>query len=152
MSVLKYKRTESKAEYLNTANNIYLETLRFLTKLSNRYSRLIASDVIKLASEVLDNVEKANSIYPSSEERKKLRESHLLEARASLMALDVHLSHCYEIMAQNPEGCFTTSSGKTVKAEDAKIKLNKMAESLGCLIDTENTLITNVMKSDKARK
>lgn len=151
MSVLKYKRTESKAEYLNTANKIYLETLRFLTKLSNRYARLIAGDIINLASEVLDNVEKANSIFPNSEERKKLREKHLLEARGALMALDVHLSHCYGIMIQNPEGCFTTSTGKTVKPHEAVIKLNKMAESLGCLIDSESNLIAKVIKSDKKR-
>lgn len=151
MSVLKCKRTESKAEYLNVANKIYIETLHFLTKLSNRYSRLIANKIIDLASEVLDNVEKANSIYPSDEERKRLRTAHLLEARASLMALDVHLTHCYEIMTQNPEGCFTTSSGKSVKGSTALVKLEKMAENLGCLIDDENHLITKVIKSDKER-
>lgn len=151
MSVLKNKRNESKAEFVNTANKIYVETLHFLTKLSNRYSRLMAQDVIKLASEVLDNSEKANSIYPSGDERKRLRAGHLLEARASLMALDVHLAHCYEVMMQNPNGCFETSSGKPLKAGEAKIKLNKMSESLGCLIDAENTLLTNVLKSDKNR-
>lgn len=42
MSVLKQKRTTSKAEFINTANQIYVETLNFLTRLSARYSRLIA--------------------------------------------------------------------------------------------------------------
>ena len=41
MSVLKSKRTESKAEFVNTANQIYVETLNFLTRLSARYSRLV---------------------------------------------------------------------------------------------------------------
>lgn len=31
MSVLKQKRTTSKAEFINTANQIYVETLNFLT-------------------------------------------------------------------------------------------------------------------------
>lgn len=79
----------------------------------------MASQVANLASEVLDNVEKANSIYPSDETRKELRKTHLLEARASLMALDVHLAHCYELMMTNPSGCFTTSSGNTVGSSDA---------------------------------
>ena len=69
MSVLKNKRTESKAEYINKANAIYLNTLSFITRLSNRYSRLIAQDIIHLASEVLDNCEKANSIFPSDDQR-----------------------------------------------------------------------------------
>lgn len=48
MSVLKQKRTTSKAEFINTANQIYVETLNFLTRLSARYSRLIAEPVAKL--------------------------------------------------------------------------------------------------------
>ena len=89
MSVLKSKRTESKAEYVNVANAIYIETINFLTRISARYSRLIAEPVAKLAGEVIDHAEKANSIYPSDDQRRQLRKAHLLEARASLMALDV---------------------------------------------------------------
>ena len=93
MSVLKSKRTESKAEYVNVANAIYIETINFLTRISARYSRLIAEPVAKLAGEVIDHAEKANSIYPSDDQRRKRRKAHLLEARASLMALDVRLTH-----------------------------------------------------------
>lgn len=151
MSVLKAHRSESKAEFVNTANKIYIQTINFLSRLSSRYSRLMATQVANLASEVLDNVEKANSIYPSDTTRKELRKSHLLEARASLMALDVHLSHCYELMMTNPSGCFTTTSGKAVASTDAKRKLDNMAQELGELIDRENGLLTNVLKSDKSR-
>lgn len=60
MSVLKEKRTVSKAEYVNTANQIYVETVGFLTRLSARYSRLIAEGTAQLAGEVMDHTEKAN--------------------------------------------------------------------------------------------
>lgn len=50
MSVLKDKRTTSKAEYVNTANQIYVETVAFLTRVSARYSRLIAEGTAKLDS------------------------------------------------------------------------------------------------------
>lgn len=63
MSVLKQKRTTSKAEFINTANQIYVETINFLTRLSARYSRLIAEPVAKLAGEIIDHAEKANSIF-----------------------------------------------------------------------------------------
>lgn len=59
MSVLKAHRSESKAEFVNSANKIYIQTINFLTRLSSRYSRLVASQVANLASEVLDNVEKS---------------------------------------------------------------------------------------------
>lgn len=147
MSVLKQKRTVSKAEFINTANQIYVETLHFLTRMSARYSRLLAEPVAKLAGEIVDHAEKANSIYPSDEQRRQLRKGHLLEARASLMALDVRLTHCYLVMNQNPEGCFTTASGKPVGAKDAAAKLEKMADSLGGLIDQENELLKGAIKS-----
>ena len=151
MSVLKMHRTESKAEFVNTANEIFKETLQFLSRLSSRYSRLLASDVIRLASEVLDNAEKANNIYPSDEKRLELRKAHLLEARAALMALDVHMAHCYEVMMLNPHGCFSTASGKEVPPGEAVKRLDHMAQSLGEKIDKENNLLTNVLKSDRAR-
>lgn len=151
MSVLAQKRTVSKAEFINTANQIYVETLNFLTRLSARYSRLIAEPVANLAGEVIDHAEKANSIFPSDAQRVELRKAHLLEARASLMALDVRLTHCYIVMNQNPEGCFTTAKGKTVSSSEAMEKLDKMAQSLGELIDKENELLKEVMKSDGKR-
>ena len=145
MSVLKSKRTESKAEYVNIANAIYIETINFLTRISARYSRLIAEPVAKLAGEVIDHAEKANSIYPSDDQRRQLRKAHLLEARASLMALDVRLTHCYLIMIQNPQGCFTTPSGKSVDAKKATERLDKMAQKLGELIDKENDLLQGMI-------
>ena len=55
MSVLKKKRSLSKAEFINVAHEIHIETIDFLTKLSARYSRLIAEPIAKLAGEVQDN-------------------------------------------------------------------------------------------------
>lgn len=92
MSVLKSKRSTSKAEFVNVASQIYDETIDFLSRLSARYSRLMAEAIADLAGEVEDHAEKANSIYPSDAQRVELRKAHLLEARAALMALDVRLN------------------------------------------------------------
>ena len=107
MSVLKAHRSESKAEYINVANKIYISGPSTSCHACPRAIQgLLRQKCPSLASEVLDHTEKANSIYPSDAMRKELRKTHLLEARASLMALDVHLSHCYELMMTNPSGCF----------------------------------------------
>ena len=136
MSVLKSKRTESKAEFVNTANQIYVEALNFLTRLS-----------AKLAGEIVDYAEKANSIYPSDPQRVELRKAHLIEARASLMALDVRLTHVYLVLNQNPAGAFTNSKGESVGSKDATEKLDKMAQHLGELIDKENDLLKGSIKN-----
>lgn len=58
MSVLKSKRSTSKAEFVNMASQIYDETIDFLTRLSARYSRLMAEAIASLAGEVEDHAEK----------------------------------------------------------------------------------------------
>ena len=146
MSVLKAQRSVSKMEFVNCAGEIYDETINFLTRLSARYARLVAEPIAKLAGEVEDHAEKANSIYPSDDQRRSLRKAHLLEARASLMALDTRLSKCYRIMNLNPEGCFTTSTGRQVESGKAQEKLDKMAQRLGDLIDRENELLKGQIK------
>ena len=50
-------------EFVNCAGEIYDETINFLTRLSARYARLVAEPIAKLAGEVEDHAEKANSIY-----------------------------------------------------------------------------------------
>ena len=145
MSVLKAKRTVSKAEYINKAIQIKQHTINLLSRLSSRYARLIAPDVMHLAIEVVSYCEKANSIYPSDEERKRLRNAHLLNARASLAALDVQLADVYEICMLNPQGCFSTGN-KTVISSKAMEKLSRFAQECGELIDEEKNILTSLIQ------
>ena len=151
MSVLKSRRLPSKADYVNTANQIYVETMQFLTRLSSRYARLMAGEPAKLAAELIEHTEKANKIFPSDEQRKDIRRAHLLEAQATLSALDVSLLHCYLMMIQNPQGCFTTASGKTVSPREAEERLDRISQNIGELIDQEETLLRGILNSDKKR-
>ena len=73
MSVLKARRSESKAQYINTAFDIQVNVLNFLTRLSSRYSRLLAQNVANLAFEIIDNAEKANSVGYNDDIRAGLR-------------------------------------------------------------------------------
>lgn len=151
MSVLKRHRSVSKMEYVNTANQIYLETLDILSRLSARYARLLAEDVIHLASAVLDHSEQANSIYPGGKVKRELREGHLVSALAALNALDVHLEHVYNILMLNPQGAFTDTKGNKLSSSEAIKKLDHMADSLGTKIDLESDLLKGVLNSDRSR-
>ena len=64
-AVLLNRRVTSKADFVNVASEIYDDTIAFLTRLSARYSRLMAEPIAMLAGEVEDFAEKANSIFPS---------------------------------------------------------------------------------------
>lgn len=151
MSVLKNKRKDSHVEYLNCAYKIYIQTIEFISKLSARYSRIIASDVTHTAYNVLLNCEAANTIFPSDSARAKLREEYLLKAKACLQSLDVALSIIYDILSQNPAGAFTTCSNKDVAPDDARRKLENMSQSLGELIDSETKMLTKILKNDRDR-
>lgn len=149
MSVLKNKRKECKAEYVNETYKAYVQTVEFVSKMSARYSRLIGSDIIHTAYEAMRCAESANSIFPGTESQMHMREEYLVNARAYLKSLDVALSVCYDILMKNPQGAFTTSSGKDVQARDAVRKLDNMAQSLGESIDNGIRMISGVIKSDK---
>ena len=151
MSVLKCRRGVSATEYVYTAYKIYKEVLDFVTRLSARYERILAPDAVRLASEVVDNAEKAHSVFPNDSVRKELRERYLLNARASVLALDVHMAIIYETCMMNPQGCFTRPNGKTLTSSEAIRKLDNMSISLGEKIDSEETLLTGVLESDKKR-
>ena len=149
MSVLKARRRESAAEYVNSACKVFEGTLWFLSRLSNRYQRLLAADTMKLASETLDHCEKANNIRVTDDVTYGLRREHLAEAVSSVMALDVHLSYIWELLMENPQGAFTNTKGQTRPPAEAIGILDKMAASLGEEIDKVKNLTRKVIESDK---
>ena len=151
MSVIKSRRHESKAEYVNVADDIYVETLNFLTRLSNRYQRLLAHDAMKLSSEVLDHAEKANNMRIVDDITFKARERHLIECRSSVMALDVHMTHIWRVLMLNPEGAFTDTKGRMKSPSEAIEKLDKFADSLGNKIDILKNMVGKVLESDRKK-
>lgn len=121
MSVLKQKRTTSKAEFINTANQIYVETLNFLTRLSARYSRLIAEPVAKLAGvhcagHYMDDY---YVILPDVEELKKL--GHEIVRRFEAAGIRVNKKKCKIIPLTKP---FRFCKAKFNLTETGKIKVN----------------------------
>ena len=147
MSVLVKRRSESKAEYINTAYEIYAAVVEFLARLSARYSRIMTAHIAELAGDVQAHTEKANAIYPSSDQRKDLRRAHLLEARASLMALDAALTLAYTVLRRNPQGAFTSSKGAPLESGKALKRLENLADHIGRMIDRENALLKGVIKA-----
>ena len=151
MSVLKSRRSESVVQFITTANEICDDVIAFISRLSARYDRYLGVHIVELANQVADHAEMANSIYPSDDTRKTLREQHILEARASLSALDVQMGRLYRVLMQNPQGCYNTAKGKPVSPKTAMERLDKMSQSLGEKIDYEDRLLTALLKSDKKR-
>lgn len=148
MSVLKARRSESKAQYINTAFDIQVNVLNFLTRLSSRYSRLLAQNVANLAFEIIDNAEKANSVGYNDDIRAGLREKYLLRARASLDSLDIQLTLCYDVISQNPQGAYNKANGKSMPSSEAIQKIDNIATRLGNMINDEKRMLNALLKHD----
>jgi len=153
MSVPYYKRHESKAEYVNAAYMLNNHVLELISRLSARYSRLLADDIKSLSVAVISECEQANSIVPSTKsvafkQDMLQRRTHLLEARGKLLSLDVQLGICFEVLVNNPQGCFSNSHGDSLSADDAIKKLDKLSTDCGLAYEKLLNLLNGVIRSD----
>ena len=106
---------------------------------------------MQIATKVLNETNMAQGIFPHDDLSRTTRMKHLIESRAALYALDAQMYYIWHAMMTNPEGCFTTTSGRTKTNAEAKEILNRMAESLGEKIDREFGLISKVMQADNMK-
>ena len=133
---------------MNLANEIYTETVAFLTRLSARYARLLAEPVAPGRGDHRPDG-KGEQHFSKGRAEPGPAEKAPAGGPAALMALDVRLGHCYTILAMNPQGCFTKTDGRSIPAAEATKKLDDMAQNLGEKIDRENELIKAVLESDR---
>lgn len=152
MSVLKSKRTKSSIQYLKTADDIFSYTANFCSRLSPRYTRIFTDATIKMASILVTECGMANAIYPNSEMAFEKRKSHLVEAKAALSSLDIMCGHIYSTLMLNPQGAFRTSSDKLVDGETAIKRLDDLCQTLGEMIDTEDKLLSGIIRNDRERQ
>ena len=87
MSVLKSQRGESPVQYLETAYNLEVYTIRQALKLPKRYTFFITTEIVRLASDCHNHVKAANGIYPTNAHEAQMRRDHLTAANAALQNL-----------------------------------------------------------------
>lgn len=129
MSVLKNKRKESNLEFLHTARELQIYSLRRCTGFPKRFTFTINNVIADLATQVHMKVKHANSIYPTNQHEAQLRRDNLIDAKALLQDLVAEIEVAAEMFGV-----------------DGNILNDWMA-----LIWKENELIKGLMKSDKER-
>ena len=73
MSVLKLKRGESAMQFIETARELEIYTIKQYARFSKRFMFLIMKDIVALAKAVYNNVKAANSVYPVNVAEVQLR-------------------------------------------------------------------------------
>lgn len=81
MSVPTGLRTESKAEYLNTAMELDIHTKHCCRKFPKSATFLITTYIIQTADAIGRNIAQANARFPRTEQDVEYRRVHLQDAR-----------------------------------------------------------------------
>lgn len=136
MSVYKSKRGESSVQFIEVARKLEEHTLRQCLKVPKRYTFLLTQEIMRLATKVYEEVVAANSIFPTNQHEVQMRRDHLINANATLQALDRQLGLLAGVLWKNPENFKGFDNAFT---------------TWGDLINEEAKLISGIRRSDRAR-
>lgn len=131
MSVLKANRGESPVQFLDTARQLEVYTIRNCLKFPKRYTFFITTEIVALAQQVYDGVKSANSIYPATKDDVAKRREYFTAANCSLQCLVSQLDVVKELF------------GSTIEDKT-------WVRWMGLIAD-EARLIANIKKSDAQR-
>lgn len=98
MSVPKHKRNESSVQFLDTAALLHLHTIKQVTKFPKKYTFYVSQPIARLACDVLDNVKRANSIFPSNSHEAQVRRDLFQAARGSVQAMISEINNAKELL------------------------------------------------------
>lgn len=136
MSVLSSKRSVSAVQFVDTARELEIYTLRHCVRFPKRYSFFITTEIARLAQSVYNNVKSANSVFPTNASEVQRRRDYLIVANCDLQCLISQLDIAKNLITQ-------TANNKPIESSVWQKWLD--------LIEQEAKLISAVKKSDKER-
>jgi len=95
MSVVKSKRGESTAEFVNTARELNIYSIQRCVSFPKRYTFYIGQEISNHANNIYSNVLTANAIHPSNKHEAQMRRDHILTAYAEceILISKIGLAH-----------------------------------------------------------
>lgn len=136
MSVLKSQRGESAVQFLETARELEIYTIKQCAKFPKRFMFLITKDIVALAKAVYNNAKAANSVYPTNAHEVQMRRDYIITANCDLQCLISQLDIAREF----------------VKETDGKKPLKSTIwQTWADLITAEAKLLANLKASDAKR-
>lgn len=141
MSVPTWKRNESKVEYIDTARELVVRTLKGVRKFPKSATFIISNDIINSANNVFKYVITCQNCFPKSKEDIAFRKNFLVQALGELDNLDCKISIAIDL--------YTTTQEQENKCE---IKMSDYSwATWGELIYKERNLIKKILESDEKR-
>lgn len=139
MSVPAYRRNESAVQYLDTARELEIYTLRYCAKFPKRFMFLITKHIVEISQEIYDLAKSANSIYPLTKSDEELRLTCLTKAICAVEELASQLEIAHELITHLETGIGQKSNTQPIKP--------KIWEDWAALMTSELRLLKSVRKS-----
>lgn len=129
MSVIKSKRSESNMEFVHTARELQIYTIRKCVNFPKRYTFYVGQPIAASATRIHQYAKMANSIYPTNQRESQMRQGYLLWANAELNSLVSQIEVAGELFGLEP----------------------RVMKFWMEIIDREIRLVKGTMKKDKER-
>ena len=97
MSVVRSKRGESDMEFVHTARELQIYTIKKCISFPKRYTFYISQPISEAATHIHQLVKMANSIYPLNAHEAQIRRDYLLRANAELNSLISQIEVAHEL-------------------------------------------------------
>lgn len=102
MSVVKSERGESEMEFIRTARELQIYTVRKCVGFPKRYTFYTSEHIASLAEDIHNRVKIANSIYPTNAHEAQLRRDQFILAKAELNSLISQVEVAHELFGLEP--------------------------------------------------
>lgn len=129
MSVPRSKRATSEMEFVHTARELQIYTIKKCVNFPKRYTFYINQPISNASTRIHEYVKMANSIYPTNQHEAQIRRDYLLRANAELQSMVSQIEVAAEIFG--------------IDGDSMKYWMN--------LIEQEIKLVHGTIKKDKAR-
>ena len=129
MAVIKSKRAESEMEFVHTAQQLQIHTIRKCVSFPKRYTFYVGQPMAECATRIHEYVKCANSIYPLNQHEAQIRRDYLLRANAELNSLVSQIEVASELFG---------------------LEFNKMKFWME-IVEKEIRLVKGAMKKDRER-
>lgn len=129
MSVLRSERDVSGLQFLNTARELQIYSIKKCVNFPKRYTFYVSQPIANIATRIHQYVKLGNSIYPTNAHEAQLRLDYFLKAKAEVNNLVSQIEVACELF---------------------DIEENSMKHWMS-LVSTELKLLKALIKSDRAR-
>lgn len=129
MSVIKSERSTSEMQFLYTARELQIYSIKKCVNFPKRYTFYVSQPLANIATRIYENVKLGNSIYPTNKHEAQIRMDYFLKAKAELNNMVSQVEVAKELFSIGPD----------------------VVKHWMVLISTEIKLVSAVIKTDRAK-